>query len=59
MNKSFYRIGGATVDYEYCKCNGSYGIYIDHKDFGYWDCCVNCERKIEDGYHYYDEPELY
>lgn len=23
-------------------------------DFGYWDVCCRCGKKIEDGYHYYN-----
>ncbi len=23
-------------------------------EFGYWDVCVDCGKKIENGYHYYN-----
>ena len=41
---------------EYCQCNVPSSIYSDTEssDFGYWDVCGNCNKKIEDGFHYYN-----
>jgi hypothetical protein len=47
-------------DNEYCTCNHfSAGVYSVNDESGYWDHCSNCDKKLEDGFHYYDEPELY
>ena len=53
---------------EYCTC-GIASIYADTEssDFGYWDVCSACNKKIEDCFHYYnhydgedhDDVELY
>ncbi|WP_205520261.1 hypothetical protein [Virgibacillus doumboii] len=43
---------------DYCICNNGSGIYTDNEMFGYWEYCTACNKKIEDGFHYYDEPEL-
>ena len=40
---------------EYCSCVVRSAITSDcDDDFGYWDVCVDCGKKIEDGYHYYN-----
>ncbi|WP_179862944.1 hypothetical protein [Bacillus toyonensis] len=42
---------------DYCSCKDSGGAYSVTGEWGYWDCCSDCEKKSEDGFHYYDEPE--
>jgi hypothetical protein len=42
---------------EYCKCSVVKGVYAELVDVGYWDCCSDCEKRLEDGFHYHDEPE--
>lgn len=54
---------------EFCECKKLSGTYSDTEstDFGYWDVCLNCDKKIEFGFHYYnhydgkehDDIELY
>ena len=41
---------------EYCNCGGRVSAITSgyEDDFGYWDVCVICKKKIEDGYHYYN-----
>ena len=42
-----------------CTCEGTLKIYSTIVEFGYWDICSNCDKPIEDGFHYHDKPELY
>lgn len=44
---------------EYCTCEDVKGTYTNNVEFGYWDMCEKCDKPLEDGFHYYDEPELY
>ena len=41
---------------DYCTCNGCSSVSADttSSDFGYWDICNNCNKRIEDGFHYYN-----
>lgn len=41
---------------EFCTCDNIIGTYsdIESSGFGYWDICANCNKKIEDGFHYYN-----
>lgn len=41
---------------EFCSCKNIISIYTDTEssDFGYWDVCSNCNKKLEDGFHYYN-----
>ena len=41
---------------DFCKCLGVSTMYSDTEssDFGYWDVCGSCNKKIEDGFHYYN-----
>jgi hypothetical protein len=40
---------------KYCECKGRPCITSGHEDdWGYWDVCVKCGRRIENGYHYYN-----
>ena len=41
---------------EFCSCKNITSIYADTEssDFGYWDVCSNCNKKLEDGFHYYN-----
>ena len=39
----------------YCKCKGSMSITAGYEDdFGYWDICTKCGKKIEGGHHFYN-----
>lgn len=41
--------------FEFCTCKELHSITTGFEDdFGYWDVCCDCGRKIEDGYHYYN-----
>lgn len=40
---------------EFCKCQDSPGTTTGFEDdFGYWDVCLKCGKRIEDGFHYYN-----
>lgn len=40
---------------KYCNCKSRSAVTSGYDDgFGYWDICVYCGKKIEDGYHYYN-----
>ena len=41
---------------EYCECKNVDTIYTDTEssDFGYWDVCNKCNKKLKDGFHYYN-----
>lgn len=43
-------------DNEYCECGVVASMYADTEssDFGYWDLCSKCNKKIRDSFHYYD-----
>ena len=40
----------------YCTCGIPKGVTSDTEsdEWGYWDICVNCGKRIEDGFHYYN-----
>ncbi len=40
----------------FCECETIKGTYsdVDSDQFGYWDMCTVCNKKIEDGFHYYN-----
>ncbi len=39
----------------YCNCSERRAITAGvEDDFGYWDVCIGCGKKIEDGYHFYN-----
>ena len=41
--------------YEFCQCQSRCTITAGFEDdFGYWDVCCGCGKRIEDGYHYYN-----
>lgn len=53
-----WKIKDETVN-DYCQCSGNLGTKVGYEDeFGYWDVCCRCGRKLEDGHHYWDEPDL-
>lgn len=41
---------------DYCTCKDRTCVTSELTDFGYWDVCVTCGKRIIGGYHYYDEP---
>ncbi len=41
--------------YVYCNCGLHVSITTGFEDdWGYWDVCTNCGKRIEDGYHFYN-----
>ncbi|WGD93649.1 hypothetical protein P5629_08510 [Bacillus subtilis] len=47
-------------EFDFCKCKNSSGSHTQIEDeWGYWFCCNDCNKKIEDDFHYFDEPEIY
>lgn len=39
----------------FCECKDSPGNTTGFEDdFGYWDVCLKCGKRIEDGHHYYN-----
>ena len=45
------------MEYEYCKCGSNTLTSGFEEDFGFWDVCAKCGKRIEDGYHYYKEVQ--
>lgn len=44
-----------TRNNEYCNCLRCKAITSGYEDdFGYWDVCLGCGKKIEDGHHFYN-----
>lgn len=40
---------------DYCTCKNSNSITTGFEDdFGYWDVCTKCGKKIENEHHYYN-----
>lgn len=41
---------------EYCTCGCPKGVTSDTEsaEWGYWDICCNCGKRIKDGFHYYN-----
>lgn len=40
---------------EYCQCGIRTAVTSGFEDdFGYWDVCTNCGKKIEGGHHFYN-----
>lgn len=40
---------------EYCRCKDHSSITSGcEDDFGYWDICTKCGKKIEGGHHFYN-----
>lgn len=39
---------------DYCKCKHIKSITTEEEDFGYWDVCCQCGKRIENGFHYYN-----
>lgn len=40
---------------DFCQCQEKVEITKGFEDdFGYWDVCSKCGKKIEDGHHYYN-----
>ena len=40
---------------EYCKCENSKGVYSEINDFGWWYHCCECNKVVEDSFHYHSE----
>ncbi len=42
----------------YCECKSSGSITTGYEDeWGYWDVCVKCGKRIEDGHHFFNHYE--
>lgn len=42
---------------DYCKCKHIKSITTEEEDFGYWDVCCQCGKRIENGFHYYNHHD--
>lgn len=44
---------------DYCECEERTGVYANTEldEFGYWYMCNTCNKKVEDGFHYYNHFE--
>ena len=42
------------MGYDFCKCKTASLTTGFEDDFGFWDVCVNCGKRIEHGHHYYN-----
>lgn len=41
--------------FDFCTCNSNSEITAGYEDdWGFWDVCCDCGKKIEDGYHNYN-----
>lgn len=38
---------------EFCKCENAKGVYSESNDFGWWYCCCECNKVIEDSFEYH------
>lgn len=55
MKLDIYIWGGHKYGKKYCNCKNSSPITTGFEDdFGYWDVCCDCGKRIEDGHHYYN-----
>ena len=44
--------------FDFCTCNSNSEITTGYEDdWGFWDVCCDCGKKIEDGYHNYFDNE--
>ena len=43
-----------TNDNDFCTCKEIAGNYTELEEFGFWDMCCVCSKRIEDGFHYYN-----
>lgn len=39
---------------DFCRCENPSSITTEIDEFGYWDVCCDCGKRLEDGYHYYN-----
>lgn len=39
---------------DFCKCKHSSSITSVTGEWGYWDVCCDCNKPLEDGFHYYN-----
>lgn len=45
----------SLLDNDYCKCEQISCITVGFEDdWGYWDVCTNCGKRLENGHHYYN-----
>ncbi|MGN1201521.1 MAG: hypothetical protein ACI4R8_04635 [Candidatus Caccovivens sp.] len=47
---------GKIILEEFCRCEKPI-IATKNGDFGYQEYCTKCSKNIQDGFHYYDEPQ--
>lgn len=41
--------------FEFCQCGNRTSTTTGYDDeWGYWDVCIDCGKRIEDGYHSYN-----
>ena len=41
-------------DFCTCKCPSTIYADVDSSEQGYWDVCGDCNKRLEDGFHYYN-----
>lgn len=42
----------------FCTCTSKEPITSGYEDdWGYWDVCTQCGKRIEDGYHFYNHSD--
>ncbi|MBP5595651.1 MAG: hypothetical protein J6Y02_09740 [Pseudobutyrivibrio sp.] len=43
------------IEYKYCKCKSHDMVTTDcENEFGYWEVCTVCGKRIEDSFTYYN-----
>ena len=58
MNQKYIE-SKTTNEEDFCQCKCPSSIYSDTEssDFGYWDICCDCNKKLGDGFHLYNHYE--
>ena len=48
-------MSGIPISADFCKCGIPVSVttgFVD--DFGYWDVCTTCGKRLENGHHFYN-----
>lgn len=43
---------------DFCRCEDITSVHIEEDGFGYWHVCDTCNKRLEDGFHEYDETSI-
>lgn len=48
-----------TKEQDFCPCKERKGVYAEVVEWGYYLYCSDCEKPLEDEFHYFSEEELF